>query len=183
MNERKLYLGIPLSGKSKTRIAQSVEKWSTFPVFPVRSENLFVSVLFLGFVTDENTVWMAEAVRDVCAGIEPFDIMFSSITTAPDEGQVKTVQLVGEENTQLLALRNALEHELMGKTVDGKRYRPRVTLAQVKRHEFAAVSEAKLAIFPQPISISEPVSSIILYECVGAGAKRQYLVMDEFPLG
>lgn len=183
MNERKLYLGIPLSGKSKTRIAQSIEKWGRLPVFTVRPENLFVTVLFLGFVTDENAVWMAETAGEVCAGIEPFDITLTTITTAPDDGQIKTIQLVGEESGHLLALRNALERELAGKQVNGKRFRPRVTLAQVKRHEFSALPAAELSMFPQSISVSEPVSSVILYESVGAGAKRQYLVMDEFSLG
>ncbi len=183
MNERKLYLGIPLSGKSKTRIAQCIEKWVGLPVFPTRPENLFVTVQFLGFVTDENAVWMAETAKEVCSEVEPFDITFSTITTAPDEGQIKTIQLVGEENGQLLALRNMLERELAGKLADLKRFRPRVTLAQVKRREFAALSEEQRSLFPQPISVSEPVSSVILYECVGTGAKRQYLVMDECPLG
>ncbi|NTW30943.1 MAG: hypothetical protein HGA33_06680, partial [Candidatus Moranbacteria bacterium] len=89
----------------------------------------------------------------------------------------------GEESEPLLALRNAFERELMGKQVDEKRFRPRVTLAQVKRHEFAVLPAETLSVFPLSVSISEPVSSIVLYESVGAGAKRQYLVMDEFPLG
>ncbi len=183
MNERKLYLGIPLSGKAKTRIAQSIEKLDDLPMFTVRPENLFVNALYLGFVTDENAAWMAETAGEVCAGIEPFDMMLTTITTAPDEGQIKTIQLVGEESEPLLALRNAFERELMGKQVDGKRFRPRVTLAQVKRHEFSALPAETLSVFPQSVSISEPVSSVVLYESVGAGAKRQYLIMDEFPLG
>jgi 2'-5' RNA ligase len=183
MNERKLTLGIPVSGQVKTRLAQTVAKWGDLPVYWERPENLFIPVLFLGFVTDENAVWMAETAGEVCATIEPFDLTFLSATTAPDEGQIKTIQLVGEENDQLLALHNALDRELMGKTVDGKRFRPRVTIAQVKRHEFTALPQEKLAMFPWPVSVSEPVSSVLLYECVGAGAKKQYLVMDEFPLG
>ncbi|MEI7749451.1 MAG: RNA 2',3'-cyclic phosphodiesterase [Candidatus Moraniibacteriota bacterium] len=183
MDERKLYLGIPISGQVKTRLTQTVARWGDLPVYWERPENLFVPVLFLGFVTDENAVWMAEAASEVCSKIEPFDITFLSITTAPEDGPAKSLRLVGEESEPLLTLRNALERELSGKTVDGKRFRPYVTLAKVKRQEFSALKQEKHAIFPQPVSVSEPVSSIILYESIGAGAKRQYLTMDEFPLG
>ncbi len=178
MNERKLYLGIPLSGKLSTRLAQGISKWGSLPMFPTRPENLFVTVLFLGFVTDEHAVEIAEKAEAVCAEFEPFDLMFDTIELAPAEGPTKMIQLVGEESPQLLALRNALERDLAGKKVDGKRFRPRVTLAQVKRAEFPLLPEEKLAMFPQTVSLAEPVSSILLLESIGAGAKRQYLSMD-----
>jgi len=183
MNERKLYLGIPISAKVKTRLTQTVARWGDLPVYWERPENLFVPVLFLGFVTDENAVWMAEAAGETCSEIEPFDITFLSVATAPEDGPVKSIRLSGEESGPLLTLRNALERKLTGKTVDGKHFRPYVTLAKVKRQEFVTLTQEKLAMFPQSVSVSEPVSSIILYESVGAGAKRQYLTMDEFPLG
>lgn len=183
MNERKLFLGIPISGKSKTRLSHAMEKWGDLPVFPVRPENLHATVLFLGFVTDEHAAEIADIAEEDCAGIEPFDISFQEIVTTPEEGQTKTIQLVGEDSAPMLALRNDLERELMGKTAEGRHFRPHVTLARVKRHEFQSVPETRLSIFPQAVSLSEPVSSVILYESIGSGAKQQYLSMGEFPLG
>ncbi|HWQ59991.1 MAG TPA: RNA 2',3'-cyclic phosphodiesterase [Candidatus Fimivivens sp.] len=183
MNERKLFLGIPLSPKSKTRIVQSVAKWGDLPVFAERPENLHVTVLFLGFVTDEHAVWIAEIAADICSEHEPFDLTFRTAVTVPDVGPVKIIHLVGDESEPLLRLQNALECELLGKKAEGKCFRPHVTLARVKRHEFASLSPDRLPIFPQDISISEPVMSVVLYESIGNGAKKQYLQMDEFPLG
>lgn len=183
MNERRLFLGIPIVGKSRTRLSQVISAWGDLPVFPIRPENLHAEVLPLGFVTDEHAAELADIAEEVCADFEPFDISFQEIAMAPEGGSAKTIRLVGEESAPMLVLRNALERELMGKTAEGKRFRPHVTLARVKRHEFASLLETKLAMFPQPVSLSEPVSSVILYESIGSGAKQQYLSMGEFPLG
>lgn len=183
MNERRLFLGIPLSPKSKTRIAQSVAKWGDLPLYAERPENLHVTVLFLGFVTDEHAVSIAETAAGICSQHEPFDLTFRAAVTVPEDGTVKMIHLVGDESEPLLRLHDALDRELLGRRTEGKRFRPHVTLARAKRHGFEYLPPEGLRTFPQDISISEPVTSVVLYESVGSGASKQFLAMDEFPLG
>jgi 2'-5' RNA ligase len=183
MNERKLFLGIPIVGKARTRLSREISSWENLPVFPVRPENLYVTISFLGLVTDEHAFRIAEIAKRVCAESEPFDLYFSEIETEPDAENPKTIRLSGEPSEALLSIRNALDRELFGRSVGGKTLRPHVTLGRIRRREFSELPEESRKSVSKPVSLVEPVSSIVLFESVGSGAKRQYLSMDEFPLG
>lgn len=182
MNERRIFFAIPLSRQTKTRIAREISCWEKLPLFTVRPDHLHVTLLFLGFVRDEDVERYSDAARNICADIEPFEIDFTAISYAPDDRSPKMLWLTGEENDTLLRLRNAFETELTEKAAEFQRFRPHVTLARLKRNLFATLPEERRATLSKSLRIVEPVSSVILYESVGAGAKREYLPMEEFPL-
>lgn len=182
MNERRIFFAIPLTRQTKTRITRDISTWEKLPLFTVRPDHLHVTLLFLGFVRDEDVERYSEVAREICADIEPFEIDFTGISYAPDEKSPKMLWLTGEENETLLHLRNALESGLSDKAAEFQRFRPHVTLARLKRNLFASLPEERKAALPKQFRIVEPVSSVVLYESVGTGAKREYLPMEEFPL-
>ena len=183
MNERRLFFGIPLSEQTRVRVARETEKWESLPLFVTRPEHLHVTVLFLGFVRDEIVSDISDVAREICAGLEPFEIMFKTTGFAPDDDRPKMVWLTGEESDGLLRLRNAFDAEFADKLTESKRFLPHVTLARLKRNLFASVDPERKASLIRPFSILEPVSSVTLFESVGTGAKREYLPMEEFVLG
>ena len=183
MNEKKLFFGIPLEPRSQKRILRAEEGWDTLPLFLSRPEFLHVTVFFMGFLKNEDIAGISEAARRICAEVEPFDIVFDEITLAPDTDEPKMIWLSGVENESLLLLRNAFEREFSEKLAENKRFRPHVTLARIRRSRWSALPPEKLPAFPIPISIVESVSSVVLFESTTEGGGRQYIPLDEYPLG
>lgn len=183
MNEHKLFFGIPLSGRLRKRLAQDAKEWEKYPLFLTRPDNLHVTVLFLGFVKPEAIADISEAAREACAGVEPFDMLFSGIELAPESDDPKMIWLSGEPCEELRLLRTAFERAFSEKLAENKSFRPHVTLARIRRNLWNALPPESKPAFPTPVAFSEPVSSVVLFESVSSGVNRQYLPMEEFPLG
>lgn len=183
MNERRLFFAIPLSEPLRKRLAKEVREWEDLPVILERPEFLHVTVLFLGYVPDEDVAEISDIAADVCASHEPFDISFSGIELRPTAEEPKMIHLVGEESEALRNLHNDFTHELSERVSGSRHFRPHVTLAKVKKNAFLKLPEEKRDRIPHPLALFESVSSVILYETVGAGPKREYLPMEEFVIG
>lgn len=183
MNEKKLFFGIPLEPRSQKRVLRAEEEWDTLPLFISRPEFLHVTVFFMGFLKNEDIADISEAARRICAEVEPFDIVFDEIALAPDVDDPKMIWLSGVENESLLMLRNAFEREFSEKLAENKRFRPHVTLARIRRNRWATLPKEARPVFPQPISVVESVSNIVLFESTTEGGGRQYIPLDEYPLG
>ncbi|NTW45525.1 MAG: RNA 2',3'-cyclic phosphodiesterase [Candidatus Moranbacteria bacterium] len=183
MNERRLFFAIPLSSQTRTRLAREASTWESLPLFVTRPDHLHVTLLFLGFVSDEDVERYSEAAREICSETEPFEILFDGIVYAPEGESPKMLWLRGVESEPLLRLRNAFEAELSERPAEFQRFRPHVNLARLQRNRFALLPEDRRVALPKSLRIVEPVSSVVLFESVGAGAKREYLAMEEFPLG
>ncbi len=183
MNERKLFFGIPLSERLRRRVGRDVAEWEKYPLFLTRPDNLHVTVLFLGFVKPEAIFDISETAREICAGIEPFDMTFSEIALAPDSSDAKMIWLLGDPSEELRTLRTGFERAFTEKLAENKSFRPHVTLARLKRSQWNMLPSESKPAFPVKAAFSEPVSSVVLFESVSSGANRQYLPMEEFPLG
>lgn len=183
MHERRLFFGIPLSAPLRTRLSKEMSRWEELPLLPVRKEHLHVTVLFLGFVADEDVAEASDIAREICAEHEPFDLFFDGIVAAPDEEQPKMVWLSGGESDALRDLRNDFVGAFSERASDSLRFRPHVMLAKLKRNAFAKLPEKERQRIFRSVALSEPVSSVTLFESVGSGPRLQYLPMEEFPLG
>lgn len=183
MNERRLFFAIPLSDPLRKRLAKEMGRWEDLPLFLSRPEHLHVTVSFLGFVPDEDVAEISEVARDICASSEPFELLFTGTELAPDADRPKMVWLSGEESGPLRDLRNAFEAGFSDKRSESRSFRPHVTLAKLKRYEFSELPEEKRSVVSKKLVLSEPVSSVVLFESIGTGAKLEYLPMGEFPLG
>lgn len=183
MHERKLFFGVPLSAQIRNRLSRETAKWEDAPILPVRPEHYHVTVLFLGYVSDEDVAEASDIARDICAAHEPFDVLFTGIGPAPDPDQPKMIWLSGEENDALRDLRNDFVDAFSDRTPGSRHFRPHVTLAKLKRNAFMKLSGEERGRFARPVALSEPISSVVLFESVGSGPRLQYLPMGEFPLG
>lgn len=176
---RRLFVGIPLSNRLQKRLASEISRFEHLPIIPTRVGNFHVTLIFLGFVKEEEIVRITEALEDVALDSVPFEIDFTEIKAEPVE-HPNLVWLTGEPSAELVALRNAIATALDYLTPASKTFRPHVTLAKVRRGQYEAL-ETKPD-FGKPLHIIEPVDTITLYESTMDSGKRAYLPLAEFPL-
>lgn len=184
MKKRKVFFGIPVPPKVARRIAEHGEAWSEWPLRTVRERNLHVTVLFIGFRTDDDIAELVAGGEEACQSVEPFDILLDQTIFAPEEGKhaQSMIWFTGRESDELLKLRNALEASIGTLTTEKKQFRPHVTLARIRRTKWNELSE-KPTLSPLR-SVSFPISHLTLFESTfQKGVGLVYESIEEFPLG
>lgn len=183
MNEKNVFIGIPLSARSQKPLSRIMEGWEHLPLFVSRPEFLHVNIFSFGFIPPEDLPSIARGMEELCASVDAFDMPLSEIRLSPDPLQPKMVLLSGEKSPSLLLLRNAFEKKFSKKKAENKQFRPHVSLARLRKEKWHALSESEKPHFPQSISIVESVSSLTLFEGTREGGGQQYIPIGEYPLG
>ena len=176
---RRLFVGIPLSARLQKRLGSETSRFEHLPIIPTRIGNFHVTLIFLGFVKEEEIPRIMAALEDTVLDIAPFEINFTEIKAEPAD-HPSLVWLTGDPSSELVTLRNAVASTLDYLTPESKSFRPHVTLAKVRRGQYEAL-ETKPD-FAKPLHIIEPVETIALYESTTDNGKRAYLPLGEFSL-
>jgi 2'-5' RNA ligase len=102
----------------------------------VETENLHVTLLFLGEVADRDVPALCRAVADVCAGHDGFPVSVEHVGCFPNPRRPRVVWAgIGAGTQELVALHDALEPPLLDLGCyrrEGRQYTPHITLGRVK---------------------------------------------------
>ncbi|MFZ1654982.1 MAG: RNA 2',3'-cyclic phosphodiesterase [Candidatus Moraniibacteriota bacterium] len=178
---RRLFIGIPLSSRLHKRLESEVSRFERFPIIPTRKGNFHVTLIFLGFVNEEEIPRIMSALEEAVADTEPFELDFSMIQPEPNDEHPSMIWLTGDTSPALVLLRNAVASALDYLTPASKTFRPHILLAKVRRGKFEALDTKPE--FTKPLHIIESVDTITLFESTTDAGKRAYLPLAEFPLG
>jgi 2'-5' RNA ligase len=179
--KRRLFIGIPLSAPLKKRLSALASKFEGEAFLPVRPENYHVTLLFLGFVSEEDLYEISQKIGEAVEGNEPFEIRFSGITAVDDPEDPKQFWLLGEASEELRELREKLEKSFQSFIREKKSFRPHVTVFRVKRSKWRALESVPQV--EQSLNLVEPVETVALFESTVIDGKRSYEIIDSFPLG
>ncbi len=178
---RRLFVAIPLSDRLQKRLESEISHFKDFPIIPTRKGNFHVTLLFLGFILEEEIPRIIEALEDTVYEIEPFEIDLSEIRAEPENDHPTMIWFSGEPSSELTHLRNAVAEALEYLTPASKSFRPHVTLAKIRRGQYEALPEKPD--FSKTLHVIEPVDSITLFESTTENGKRVFLPLAEIPLG
>lgn len=181
LTTRRLFVGIPLSARLRKRLSSEMTRFESLPIIPTRTDNVHITLIFLGFVNEEEIPNIVNALEDVALDFSPFEIDLSEIRAEPNNEHPTMIWFAGEASETLVELRNAIATALAYLTPASKTFRPHVTLAKIRRGKYEAL-ETKPEI-TKPFHVIEPVDAIVLFESTTLDGKRAYLPLAEFPLG
>ncbi|MDP3093327.1 MAG: RNA 2',3'-cyclic phosphodiesterase [bacterium] len=171
-----------------------------FPELPCRwtkKENLHLTLLFLGYASDEELLETCEIVRKTCSIHKPFVFELNRISYGPPgnpekkqglHGAGKLPRMVwasGKAVKELSALRQDLENSLFEKVVkDSKdnQFSPHVTLARIKQWQFREMELEEIPEIDKEISLKIPVESIEVMESELAKEGPEYSILESCPL-
>lgn len=179
--QKRLFVAISLPEDIKKRLFRFVEKeYKNLPVKWVRKENFHVTLNFLGYILDENTLNVCQSIQDVAQNFQSFDLKFLGAELGPNSKTKKMVWVAGEKNQELSEFKYQLDRALGFFAEEKKDFRPHITLGRIQKKEWKRIS-------PPPeieknFEFSVPVSSVELFESKFEKGKRVYYVLESFPL-
>jgi RNA 2',3'-cyclic 3'-phosphodiesterase len=131
------FLALDLNDQTRQRLVRAVAE---LPVGQakirwVESENLHVTVKFLGEVADADAVNVCRVVADAAGLVEPFDFQVRGIQAVPARGDLSMFWAgVADADGRMAAMFEVIEAALeeLGFSREQRDFRPHVTLGRVK---------------------------------------------------
>ncbi len=179
--QRKIFIGIELSGAVKKRLMQKVEKWKDLPIRWSREENLHLNLINLGHVEDEIVFDICTKVRKVVEEIDLFDIDMDKIELIPsDDKNAKSINFTGTESEKLKFICEEIEKALGIFSHAKKNFRPSITLGRIQQYGWQKLeSTPKVG---ENFTVLLPIESVEIFESTIIDGKRKFASVESCPL-
>lgn len=187
MTRRRVFLAINLPEKIKKRLAEYREKYDDLPVRWTKEASLHLTLVFIGYVDDEQVLAICQAARQVTKDFESFELVFKKILSGPAD-KPRMVWAEGEKNKELADLKDRLENSLLGVNSgflkkERQLFNPHITLARLNQNSRNLLRDGDLASINEEVKFRVPVGSVELMESDLRGDGAEYVVLESFLLG
>lgn len=184
MTKRRLFIAINLPEGVKNKLIDYQQKWIDLDPKLIRwvgKGNLHITLVFIGYVNDDEMYEICNMMKEVAKKHEPFFINLERIILGPPGRTPRMFWVEGEKSQELGELQNDLENVLTGGNLakkEARSYRPHITLARF-RYDLAIT----LPKVDEPFKAQIPVETI---EVMQSNLKRtgaEYSVLESVSLG
>ena len=186
--KHRIFIAVNLPEDTKNRLGEYQQKWLDLPVRWTKKENIHITLIFLGYLSDEELLEVIEATRETAARTPAFSINFSKICYGPPKKMPpRMVWVEGEKSEELGKLQSDLENSLLSFSVKGlerekRAYSPHITLGRVKTWEWRQMETEERPEVNEEISLTFGVNSIEVMESQLRRGGPNYTVLETCPL-
>lgn len=188
MKFQKLFVAIPLP-REHYNLAKKAEQQLALEdqqgVRWVRAEQLHLTVKFLGEVENRLLYQACELLKETCSDIPAFEIQLSGLGTFPPNKRPRVLWTgISAGNKELQSLHEKLDEAFLsiGVPVEGKVFRPHLTLARIGKSANAQSVEDLVRDHGSETNARFFANSVILYESEKVGRYYQYEQVSEVQL-
>ncbi|MDD2753680.1 MAG: RNA 2',3'-cyclic phosphodiesterase [Candidatus Portnoybacteria bacterium] len=187
MTKKRIFIAINLSEKVRKRLKEYQEKFDYLPARWTKLASLHLTLVFIGYVDNEQMLEACKIAREVAGKADPFFINFKRIALGPKDKASRMIWLEAEKNPELDELKKALEEALLSKNaglrkVENRPFSPHITLARLKMEQW---KEAQInpADVEQDFKVQFEVKSIEVMESDLKFDGAEYATLESCPLG
>lgn len=193
MDKRRLFIAINLPENMKNKLVEYQKQWADLPVRWTIKPNLHITLIFIGYVNNDEMYEIINTVHKTSNRHEPFNINFKKIVLGPDFTKIspdrppRMFWVEGEKNLEIAKLKDDLENSLLNSQNSGykkretRAYRPHITLGRIKTGQWRG-----LDVQPKIDEKFEYNFSVETIEVMQSNLKRtgaEYSVLESVELG
>jgi len=183
----RIFIAINLPEDIKKELFSYSEKFAELPARWTSKDNLHITLVFLGDLTDQELADACITVKEVAQKHGSFSLNINKILYGPpNKMPPKMVWAEGEKSKELSNLKNDLEKSLLEKikfVPEGRGFAPHITLARISAWEFKAIEPDERPEIDEKIDLSFTVESIEVMESVLKRGGPQYTILESHNLG
>lgn len=188
MNKRhRVFVAINLPNEVKRALGGYETKLNDLPAKWTKQNNLHITLIFLGDVTDQELGEVCMVAKEVVKNHQPIDIAITKTGYGPDEKiPPKMVWASGEKSNELSALKNDLENALLDKVSfipEHRGFTPHITLARVNAMEWRAINPEERPEVNEVLDLVFTAESIEVMESEMKKGGPEYTIIESFQLG
>ncbi len=179
MKKHRIFLAVNLPESIKKKLLEFQRQWSDLPVRWTKEPNLHITLVFLGYLSNEEMLEICRLTRQVAQKHQSFEIKLKRIYLGPPDRPPRMIWLEGEENDALTKLKNNLEEKLLNHR-ESRPFRVHITLARIRQEEWRSLPDKPE--ISQEISLIFPVNSIEIMESYLSRKGPDYTVLESIEL-
>ncbi|MDI6602641.1 MAG: RNA 2',3'-cyclic phosphodiesterase [Patescibacteria group bacterium] len=189
----RIFIAINLPENVKKSLIVYQSKWLELPCRWTKKENLHITLIFLGYLSDQELLEVLEITRKVASRNLAFSINLNKICYGPPKKiPPKMVWVETEKSKEFTQLRDDLEKSLMqtervhpALSAKGRdrAFSPHITLGRIRVWEFRQIEPEEKPQIEEEISLSFKVNSIEVMESQLKRGGPDYTVLESAPLG
>jgi len=185
--KRRLFIAINLPDNIKVRLVDYERKWADLPVRWTPKPNQHITLVFIGYVGDDEMYEIINIVKETAKRHNPFDIHLERIILGPPHKPPRMVWVEGEKNAEIAELKSDLEESLLKSDNSGYRkqetraYRPHITLGRIRHNEWRRLDfQPKI---DEKFEFSFPVETIEVMQSDLKKTGPKYTILESVNLG
>lgn len=181
----RIFIAINFPENIKKKFSDYQKKWIELPCRWTKKDNLHITLIFLGYLDNEELLRVLNIAKEVAARHEPFSISLTKILYGPPKKPPRMVWIEGEKSEELGGLQTDLENsfqELPYKE-ESRAYAPHITLARIREWEFRRINPEERPEINEEISLNFFVESVEVMESELKKNGPEYTILESMPLG
>jgi len=185
----RIFIAINLPDDIKKRLVFHQSKWPELPIRWTKKENLHITLVFIGYVNDQELIEICKIVEKVAVRNSSLSLNLNKICYGPPKKiPPRMVWAEGEKSEELGKLQNDLENSLSGSEVkimkesEARPYAPHITLGRIKQWEFRKIEPEERPVVEEEISLNFPVQSIEVMESELKRGGAEYTILESYSL-
>lgn len=203
----RIFIAINLPEEIKRELVKYQEKWPELPIRWTKKENLHITLIFLGSLSDEELLKVCKTIKEITSQNSPFLINLKKILYGPPKKIPPRMVWVegicpeivegacpelteGKKVDKLSHLQKTLQNSLLSSIVLAKEdlisntrpYIPHITLGRIKTWEFRQIEPEERPEVNEEINLNFKVNSIEIMESRLKRGGAEYIILESVPL-
>lgn len=188
--QHRIFIAINLPEKIKSKLADFQLKWPDLPCRWTQKENLHITLMFLGYLSEEELMTVCEETNKAVSKNEPFSLTLQRIVYGPPKkSPPRFVWIEGEKSAELGKLQKNLEDSLLSSPSgqikkESRPYSPHITLGRIRMWDFRRLEPETIPEIQEEIpgGLTFEVNSIEIMESQLKRGGPTYAVLESIPL-
>jgi 2'-5' RNA ligase len=192
--KHRIFIAINLPEDIKKKLVDFKDRWEFLPGRWTRKDSLHLTLVFIGYASDDETYEICRITRRVAQKHEPFLIDFEKILYGPpgkaelsSGKRPRMIWLKGKASEELSKIKKETENALMSSANIGsfrteqRSFAPHITLARMKMGEWHKLDQ--LPKIEQDFKHSVWAASLDIMEIDLKRDGAEYTILESCPLG
>jgi len=186
MKSHRIFIAVNLPAPIKKELLGFQRQWADLPVRWTKEPSLHITLVFIGYVSNEEMLEVCQLARQAVKKNQLFEIKLKRICLGPPDRPARLIWIEGEENPTLAQLKNNLEEALFNSTTSDynhqktRPFRVHITLARIRQEEWRRLPNKPE--IDQEVSLFFPVESIEVMESRLLKDGAEYVVLESIKL-
>ncbi len=186
--KHRIFIAINLPKDIKKKLSDYQLKWLELPCRWTKKENLHITLVFLGYLSDEELLEVCNIVKEVASRNNSFLINLKKILYGPPKKiPPRMVWLEGGKSEEMGKLQKDLENSLFTSSIKGvekeaRPYSPHITLGRIKTWEWKRIEPDERPEVNEETTLRFEVNSIEVMESNLKRGAPEYIIIESLPL-
>lgn len=188
MKRHRVFIAINLPEDIRKKLAEYQNKWPELPIRWTKPDNIHITLIFLGYITDEELLEVSKITKEVVLRHSPFFVNLSKICYGPPKKMPpRMIWVEGEKSKEFASLKDDLEKSLLESqkvrfSPEDREFSLHITLGRIRKWEWQRIESEERSNIDEEINFNFSVDSIEVMESVLKRGGPEYTILESHNL-